>query len=816
MLTQAKLEEQMYAFGRSRAERMMAKNEEGGRANNNPYAQAIYRRFVLPLAEIVREDVAVKKAGRRKAHAVLLEALDPEAVAYLAVRNTLNEMMNGRDRQATTDAGNLLPASARQVTSAIGKACYHELLLGLFEQADPALFHTLVNDLGRRMSKSERHRMTVFKMQARENGVPFPEWGPGGTEQVGAYLLDQLEQLGMVATEQVAVGAQRAKDVRQTINVRLTEEVIELIWQIKGHIVETTPYFLPCVEPPMDWVSISDGGFHTKAMRRMQPFAVRSYGERDSFYDADMTKPLAAINALQRVAWKINGPILDAIRQVAKHFDMEEILSQAEFPAPDKPTWLIGDMSRDDMDPQQLEEFIHWKKAKAEWFTQMKLRGTKYGRFYTATTVADKFREFPAIYFVYFADFRGRLYAQTTGVSPQGSDMQKALLHFSQGKPLDTLEAERWFCINGANKWGYDKVSLDDRVKWVADHKDQFIRFGQDPITYQGWREADCPLQFLAWCMEYAEWQTSPHTFVSHLPIGMDGSCNGLQNFSAMLRDEVGGKATNLTPGHKPNDIYQMVADVTALRLRQAEPDEAGFNAKWLAHGMNRKLVKRSVMTLPYGSTRFSCADFIVGDYLKMGLAPQFEKEEYARAAQYLSHFVWDAIGEVVVKAREAMTWLQQSARKIIHGGTEVIRWTTPSGFPVSQAYSEQESHRIRTNLCGNAFLRISMDTDTPDVNRHKNGVAPNFVHSYDASHLTLVTVAASLEGLSLAMIHDDYGTHAADAARLYTLIREVFVAMYESFDPLSDFAALYDLPEPPTRGDLDLRSVLASPYFFS
>ncbi|MCA3159531.1 MAG: hypothetical protein ING31_08075 [Burkholderiales bacterium] len=807
MLTQVELEQQMYAFGRSRAERMMTRNEEGGRANNNPYAQAIYRRFVLPLSELVREDIAVKKAGRRKAHAVLLEALDPEAVAYLAVRNTLNLMMNDRD-----------PPAARKVATAVGKACYHELLLGLFEQADPALFHTLVNDLGRRMSKSERHRMTVFKMQAKENGVPFPEWGPGGVDQVGGYLLDQLEQLGMVETRQDAVPGRngRADQVRQTIHIRLTEELTDLIGQIKGHIVETTPYYLPCVEPPKDWVSISDGGFHTKAMRRMQPFAVRSYGERDSFYEADMTKPLGAINALQRVAWKINGPMLDAIRQVAKHFDMEEILSQAEFPAPDKPSWLLGDMTRDDMSPGQLEEFIHWKKAKAEWFTQMKLRGTKYGRFYTATTVADKFRDFPAIYFVYFADFRGRLYAQTTGVSPQGSDMQKALLHFSVGKPLDTVEAERWFCIHGANKWGYDKVSLDDRVKWVHDRRDLLVQFGTDPITYQGWTEADCPLQFLAWCMEYAEWVTNPHTFESRIPIGMDGSCNGLQNFSAMLRDEVGGKATNLVPASKPNDIYQMVADVTSLRLRQAAPDEAGFRDRWLAHGINRKLVKRSVMTLPYGSTRFSCADFIVGDYLKMGSAPQFEKEEYSRAAQYLSHFVWDSIGDVVVKARAAMTWLQASARTIIRNGTEVIRWTVPSGFPVSQAYSEQASHRIRTNLCGNAFLRINVDTDTPDINRHKNGVAPNFIHSYDASHLTLVTVAAAAEGMSLAMIHDDYGTHAADAARLYQLIREIFVDMYESFDPLSDFAALYDLPTPPERGDLDLRSVMDSPYFFS
>jgi DNA-directed RNA polymerase len=525
------------------------------------------------------------------------------------------------------------------------------------------------------------------------------------------------------------------------------------------------------------------------------------------------------------VPWKINGQMLDAIRDVARHFDMEEILSQAEYPAPAKPDWLFGDLKAEDMTPPQLEEFIHWKRQKAEWFTQMKLRGTKYGRFYTATTVADKFRVFPSIYFVYFADFRGRLYAQTTGVSPQGSDMQKALLHFAVGKSLDTLEAERWFAIHGANKWGYDKVSLDDRVVWVQDRRELICSFADDPISNRGWQDADSPLQFLAWCFEYASWQRCPHTFVSRIAIGMDGSCNGLQNFSAMLRDEVGGKATNLVPAAKPNDIYQMVADVTALRLRQAEPDLRhnkegdllpSFRDMWLAHGMNRSLVKRSVMTLPYGSTRYSCADFIVADYLKAGKATEFAKPEYGAAARYLSHFVWDAIAEVVVKAREAMAWLQGAARRIIGEGGAEIAWTVPSGFPVFQQYQEQENHRIRTNLCGNAFLRVYVDTEEPDSARHKNGVAPNFIHSYDASHLALTTVAAAVEGMSLAMIHDDYGTHAADAAKLYRIIREVFVAMYEGCSPLEDFAASYGLPSPPTKGTLDLKAVLSSPYFFS
>lgn len=806
-MTQADLERQMYDFGKARAERMMTSNEEGGRANNNPYAQSVFRRFVLPLASIIQDDLDTKGPGRRKAHTVLLSGMSPEAVAFLAVRHTLNAMMGAQ-----------AAPTAREVALVVGRAAYHEKCLGLFAEASPELFYTLVNDLDRRLSKSERHRMTVFRMQAKENGIPFPDWGTGDVTQLGAYLLDQLEQLGMVETSRFTPATANKKALRTTIEIRLAEPLLEIIGGIKDHIIGTTPYYLPCIEQPKDWVSLSDGGFHTKEMRRMQPFAVRSTNLRstEDFDQGSMDIPLAAINALQATRWQINGKVLDAIRDVARHFDMEEILSQAEFPAPPKPDWLNGDMKMEDMQPFQQEEFVHWKRLKAEWFTQMKLRGTKYGRFYTATTVADKFRDFPEIYFVYFADFRGRLYAQTTGVSPQGSDMQKALLRFAEGKALDTLDAEKWFCIHGANKWGYDKDSLDGRVAWVKERHQQIMDFASDPVSNNGWRDADTPLQFLAWAFEYAEWQTSPHTFVSHIPVGMDGSCNGLQNFSAMLRDEVGGKATNLVPAQLPNDIYQMVADVTTLALRQADPDEAGYRDKWLRHGINRTLVKRSVMTLPYGSTRFSCSDFIVGDYLKMGKATEFEKTEYNKAAQYLSHFVWDAIGEVVVKAREAMTWLQQGAKKVIKNGDETIRWVGPSGFPVIQSYMQRSEHQIHTNLCGSARLKVHTDTHLPDANRHRNGVAPNFIHSYDAGHLHLVAVAAKAEGMQLAMIHDDYGTHAADSARFYNIIRETFVAMYERVTPLDDFAAEYDLSEPPAKGHLNLRDVLSSPYFFS
>lgn len=812
MLTQEELELETYAFGQERMRKAIARNEENGGAPNNPYAQAVYRRFVLPLAGRIREDLERPRTGRAQAHVPLLSGLDPEAVAFVAVRGALAECMHYA-------AGHRM--DGRNVVKAVGTNVYHEHLLVQFADAEPTLFYHLLNDMDRKLSVNESHRMTVFKMQGRKNGVEFKEWGQAQRDQVGSYLIDQLAVLGMVnvgvsSETRLTSGRRQTKTV---VHVELAEDVRKLITQISEFVIEATPYFLPCVEPPKDWTAIDNGGFHTKELRRLSPWMVKTYSStRDDYMAADLRHEMAAVNALQQVRWRINRRLLEAVTAVSKVHDMEEIISSAEMPRPQKPMWLTKGMTKEEMTETQQREFKQWKREVAEWHTDEKLRTSKGNRFYNSMRVARKFVDYPAIHFVYFVDFRGRKYVQTTGVSPQGSDLQKALLEFADGKPLLTKDAKDWFCIAGANRWGYDKASLPDRVKWVREHHEQIMAFAADPVNNDEWKTADKPLQFLAWCLEYEQWQVFGDRFQSRIAVGMDGSCNGLQNFSAMLRDPEGGRATNLIPAPLPNDIYQMVADRVCALLEAAQEDESGYRTLWLDHSLTRSLVKRSVMTLPYGSRQSSWAEFIVTDYLNAGKFPELDKKLYAKAARFLAGFLRVAIADVVVAAALAMRWLQQASTSILRQGYDRIQWITPSGFPVTQVYWETDEHRINTKLCGNAKLSIRRDTNDPKGSRHRNGIAPNFVHSLDASHLTLVVNAAKAAGIdAFAMIHDDYGTHAADTAALYRIIREEFVRMYERHDVLEEFRAAYGfLPSPPEMGTLDLSQVIDSPYFFS
>ncbi|WWO60357.1 DNA-directed RNA polymerase [Stenotrophomonas phage SB2] len=797
MITQIELEQQVYAYGRQRMADSISKNEEAGRAESNPYAQKFYRTYLFPLRDLLNVELAARRPGRRQAHAVLLDGMDMDAVAFLAVRNGLSNAMQD--------------ISARAVAIHIGKAVYHEYLLTQFETINPTLFYYLTNDVDRRMSTDERYRMAVMRNQAAKNDIKFNEWGNADVQQVGYYLLDKLRQVGMFNIEKHnAIGSDTQ------VEVSLTPEAEAIVSQITEFVTEMAPYWTPCVEPPKDWTSIDDGGYHTDGMRSLDPYLVHTHGTARRYFDvANMSQELQCVNALQRTKWRVNKRMVDIVTNVSHHFDMKEVMMQGENPKPQRPSWLT-DQKVDDMDEVQLKSFKAWKREMANWHTDHKLRKLKGYRFANVMKEARYFAEFPAIYFVYFMDFRGRKYVKANGISPQGSDLQKAMLEFGEGKPLLTQGAKDWFMITGANRFGVDKVSYEDRIKWVQDNEHLILDWARHPVDNPDWMKADKPFQFLAWAIEYAQWKLHGDKFLSRISVGMDGSCNGLQNFSAMLRDPIGGRAVNLLPSALPNDIYQMVADrATALLLEAPDTDE--YKQVWLDHVLTRSLVKRSVMTLPYGSKRTSCKDFIIKDYLKQGKFPELDPKHYEKAAAYLSFKVWAAIGDVVVKAREAMDWLQQSARTIIKEGNENIRWITPTGFPVVQVYYSTEDHRINTKLAGNMKIRVVTESDETNLNRHKNGIAPNFVHSLDASHLTASTNACTLAGIdALHMVHDDYGCHAADAPALYRIIREQFVLIYTGHDMLQEVRDSYVcLSDPPEQGTLDLMQVLDSKYFF-
>lgn len=313
-----------------------------------------------------------------------------------------------------------------------------------------------------------------------------------------------------------------------------------------------------------------------------------------------------------------------------------------------------------------------------------------------------------------------------------------ALLQFAQGKALGSMAAVKWLAIHGSNCFGNDKVSLDDRYSWVLQHQDDIRLCAEDPYDNRWWTEADDPWGFLAFCFEWQGYLDEGLAFVSHLPIAMDGTCNGLQIFSLILRDEVGDHAVNLTPTDTPQDIYGIVAAKVklALEAQAAKPvDGADVFAKGetekpmynetvcarflLGLNISRKMTKRQVMVLPYGGTFDSCREYTEAWLKEQAYADSTMPIEMPNGytlrsvARYLAELIWDAIGATVIKAREAMTFLQDTAA-VLNKADLPIRWTTPVGFPVQQCYREQKGKRVKTRI-GDSIIYLTINEEQPD-----------------------------------------------------------------------------------------------------
>ena len=69
--------------------------------------------------------------------------------------------------------------------------------------------------------------------------------------------------------------------------------------------------------------------------------------------------------------------------------------------------------------------------------------------------------------------------------------------------------------------------------------------------------------------------------FVSHIPVAVDGSCNGLQLYSLIFRDEQQVSLLT-TVTEKPEDIYQAVVDNVREQLRKDATDGKPYAQEWL------------------------------------------------------------------------------------------------------------------------------------------------------------------------------------------------------------------------------------------
>jgi DNA-directed RNA polymerase len=419
------------------------------------------------------------------------------------------------------------------------------------------------------------------------------------------------------------------------------------------------------------------------------------------------------------------------------------------------------------------------------------------------------------------------------------------MLKFADAKPLGK-RGLYWLKVHLANFAGKDKMSFDDRARYVDDNMDKIRESVRNPFSDNPWwMTLDDPFQGLATCYEIIRAIDSgnPETYMCALPVHMDGSCNGLQHYAALGRDTVGGKAVNLLEMDGPQDVYVEVMQEVIRRVAEeaervlpfdtSKPDSLtreqkkalkNNQAAKLANGnIDRGVVKRTVMTSVYGVTYIGARQQIQ-EKLEEKLAEKgFDLDEIDRevfaAAGYLATITMEVMGDLFQGARNTKSWLADCARLISQQGHPVA-WISPIGVPAVQPYRQTRPRSVIT-----VMQSLTMTDEGDDLPVHKSrqctAFPPNYIHSLDSSHMLLTAVEMDRRGLTYSAVHDSFWTHACDVDEMNEALRECFVDLYSRplLVQLKDSWELrypeVDFPELPELGDMDLNEVKSATYFF-
>jgi DNA-directed RNA polymerase, mitochondrial len=780
--TQLDLEANMFDLGKQKfMSRLEKERERGQEASTGATARVIDLIYPAVTEKLVewKNNIETKGKGRNPAAYAPLKDIEPELVTYIGLRVIFDLIMS---RGGCTE---------HKAALTIGSWVEHECRVRAFAKKNKRYLDKMMKAARARSNNADYLRtITVNAMNKKADN--WKPWKHGVQVAVGFVVIECL----------LGCGAFIERDTSQSeIKLYATMQLMDMIDQTNDTLMETQPTVLPCIEKPLPWSTPYDGGFHTENMREKYPL-LTAFHRKDRLKlleKAEMPAVYRAVNTVQSTGWKINEPVLKVMQHLWNtRMDFGVLPEISELELPPRPANIDTD----------LDVLKQWKRAASEVYTQRVRQGSRRLNLKRTIDVAEQYKDM-TLYYVYQCDFRGRLYAQGAGPNPQGTDYQKALLMFAEGKPIGHSGVP-WLYIHTANCFGVDKVSLAERIDWTVENMSDILRCAEDPIEYRWWTTADQPWLFLAACYEVAGYMREGTAFITRLPITVDGSCNGLQHYSAMLRDPVGGEATNLVPMSTPQDIYGRVANVTVAK----DPTLAGI--------VTRSVAKRPVMVLPYGGTIASCKDYVRAALRDAG--HRFEPERETAIAT----LVWNSIGDVVVAAKEGMAFLRKMA-SAMSKKKEHVSWVAPSGWPVLQQYFDLKRNQLDLIVVGKRLRYVTFEPklDTVDGRRSGQGLPPNFVHSMDAAALVGMVNLGLDEGITqFAVVHDSFGTLACDMDLLGGCIRTSFVNMYVNHDVLEELRQRVaevvgprmakHLPPVPEKGKLDINGVLESPFFFA
>ena len=774
---QIQLEREAIAYGLKKLHRDTHNVESRDYASASVYGAAGINTLLPRVVEHIKETrlrIARGKTGAAfKEIAVYLDDIEPEVAAVIACKLTFDKVFSYKDDANT----------AQNIAKAIGLALEQECQMRFYETNHPGLLRFLKEKYWHKCCGTQQKFVDIRTMMNRR-GITWNKWSPVVRVKLGGWLLDCVitasgwfEKLTM------------AKGKRRQSFIVPTAEFMDIKDEVMANAELFSPVAWPMLIPPDDWTNETAGGYKLNEVMAGHEMVRRGDG-----LVIQGETPINFLNKVQKVALTLNPFVVEVAEHLQKQgTSVGKFLPIVDIPLPPKPVDIA----------ENEEARFAWRKAAAQVRNSNAASFKQSCRTRMTMETVERYKDVDRFYLPWSFDYRGRAYPIPAFLTPQDTDFGKSLLKFAEGAFM-TEYAEEWLAFQVATTYGHDKLPISERIDWTKDNHSLITLIVNDPIgNISEWEGADEPWQFLAACEEYYACVIDCNRHFTSLPVATDATCSGLQILAGLAKDANTARLVNVLPGDKPQDAYKEIAEVAKPNVPESVREH-----------MDRKVTKRTVMTVPYNAKPHSNRQYI-RDALK-------EKGVDVETADLTATVtaVRDAMDKVVPGPMRVMEWIEKEVSKAIKKGKDRLIWTTPSGFTVTQYLMKKNVQTVKLQLLGTCKLQVAngvlLDDEgkpKPDINKHKNCTAPNLIHSLDASllHLTLETWQAPI-----AVIHDSVLCRATDMSDLSTLVRKTYLHLFAEHEYLTDFARQIDAEtKPPIIGDLNPSEVMESTYFF-
>ena len=697
-----------------------------------------------------------------------LADIEPLAAAAITCKITIDKVFSHKD-----ESNQIV-----NICDAIGQGVENECKMRHFERHAPGLLETLKKNYWHRAIGTDQKIVVIQTLMNRYEVQQWQAWGRGNRVKLGGWLLNCVIETSKWFEKEIIY-----KCKKKNSYVVPTPEFMAIKDQVMFNAELFSPLAWPMLIEPNDWTPERKGGYLLNEVMNGHDMVRRSESSR-----IQGERPFAFLNKIQKVAYTLNPFVVEVAEILQrKGVAVGKFLPICHHELPPKPVDIADNE----------ESRKKYRREAAEVLNLQAQEFKKSCRTRMTMETVERFKNKEKFYIPWSFDYRGRVYPIPAFLTPQDTDFGKSLIRFADESFMDD-EAERWLRFQVATTYGLDKETLDNRLSWTYSNEDLIERIAADPIgNLHEWEGVEEPFQFLASCDEFYHCVIKRDRISTGLPVAIDATCSGLQILAGLAKDKSTAELVNVLPADRPQDAYKVVAETAKPNCPETVKDY-----------MDRKTVKRVVMTLPYNSKFFSNKAYIKEALVEKGL--EVEKEDLISTV----HSVRDAMNVIVPGPMQVMKWIETEVSKAIKRGADHLEWVTPSGFVVSQNIFKKKYERITLQVLGQCNMRVATgDKDEVDKARHKAATAPNLIHSLDASLLCLSVLEFDNP---IALIHDSVLCRATDMTELSRIVRETYMHLFAEHDYLTDFANQIGAEsEPPIIGDLKPESVIESTYFF-